>query len=294
MGPMTNNYVAPITLGFTPADGDLIGGTVNGVEVNGEWTNGKVELYEGTIDVSTYRAIKPSPVCSVIISRKQAMVVVEQDSAPTTDYELHLYRYTPAAIVQIPQEYVEGLEATAADATAAKTTAETAQSTANSAKTTAETAQTTANAAKTTAETAQSTADEAKTAAETAQSTANAAKTAAETAVKPVKNSNNTCDYDMYNPYADYKPTRTYIGTLGGSALSIIVNEKHPSVAFVPPTYLQHQADFEFRRATSVYPHPLITGIGGIIMHSSTAGSTKKFKITVDDTGAISATEVTT
>ena len=272
MRPMTNNYVAPITLGFMPADGDLIGGTVNGVEVNGEWTNGKVELYEGTI--------KPSPVCSVIISRKQAMVVVEQDSAPTTDYELHLYRYTPAAIVQIPQEYVEGLEATAADATAAKTTAETAQSTANSAKTTAETAQSTANSAKTAAETAQSTADE--------------AKTAAETAVKPVKNSNNTCDYNMYNPYADYKPTRTYIGTLGGSALSIIVNEKHPSVAFVPPTYLQHQADFEFRRATSVYPHPLITGIGGIIMHSSTAGSTKKFKITVDDTGAISATEVTT
>ena len=29
------------------------------------------------------------------------------------------------------------------------------------------------------------------------------------------------------------------------------------------------------------------------ILHSSTAGSTKKFKITVDDTGALSATEVT-
>ena len=29
------------------------------------------------------------------------------------------------------------------------------------------------------------------------------------------------------------------------------------------------------------------------ILHSSTAGSTKKFKITVDDTGTLSATEVT-
>ena len=29
------------------------------------------------------------------------------------------------------------------------------------------------------------------------------------------------------------------------------------------------------------------------ILHSSTAGSTKKFKITVDDSGTISATEVT-
>ena len=32
----------------------------------------------------------------------------------------------------------------------------------------------------------------------------------------------------------------------------------------------------------------------GIILPSSTAGSTKKFKLTVDDTGAVSATEVTT
>ena len=33
---------------------------------------------------------------------------------------------------------------------------------------------------------------------------------------------------------------------------------------------------------------------GEIIIPSSTAGSTKKFKLTVDDTGTVSATEVTT
>lgn len=32
---------------------------------------------------------------------------------------------------------------------------------------------------------------------------------------------------------------------------------------------------------------------GEIIIPSSTAGSTKKFKLTVDDTGTVSATEVT-
>lgn len=32
----------------------------------------------------------------------------------------------------------------------------------------------------------------------------------------------------------------------------------------------------------------------GIIIPSSTTGSTKKFKLTVDDTGAVSTTEVTT
>ena len=37
----------------------------------------------------------------------------------------------------------------------------------------------------------------------------------------------------------------------------------------------------------------LEVGGGGIVLKSSTAGSTKKFKITVDDTGALTATEVT-
>ena len=164
---MTNDYIAPITMGFTPADGDLIRGTVNGVEVNGKWT-GEAR------GVELKRVDDPdTTICAVGFLDGRTVVEVLSASAPTTDYELHLYRYVPADIVQIPQEYVEGLEAT-------QTTAETAQSTANEAKTAAETAQTTANAAKTTAETAQSTANSAKTTAETAQSTANAAKTAAE------------------------------------------------------------------------------------------------------------------
>ena len=37
----------------------------------------------------------------------------------------------------------------------------------------------------------------------------------------------------------------------------------------------------------------LLQGISGIIMHSSTSGSSKKFKITVDDAGTLSATEIT-
>ena len=183
MVSMDNTYTAPITLGFTPANGDLIGGTVNGVEVNGEWKSGDfVALYEGALDVSTYGDVGGQHICSIGIADGQAQIVVQSKSTPTTDYELHLYRYTPAAIVQIPQEYVEGLEDVAENANEAKTAAETAQTTANAAKTAAETAQSTANAAKTAAETAQSTANAAKTAAETAQSTANAAKTAAETA----------------------------------------------------------------------------------------------------------------
>ena len=171
---------------------------------------------------------------------------------------------------------------------------ETAQNTASEAKSTAltvqsiaQTAQSTANTAKTTAETAQSTANEAKTKAETAQNTAN-------TAVKPTKNNENDCWYRMYNQYAQNKTTVMDLGSTGGTALEIIVNEKCPSVAFIPPIYGSSQADFEFRKPGGAYRHPLITGIGGIVVYSSTPNSTKKFKITVDDAGTISATEVTT
>ena len=175
------------------------------------------------------------------------------------------------------QEMAETALNTASDATS---TAQTAQST-------AQTAQSTANTVKTTAETAQSTANTAKTKAEEAKSTANSA-------VKPTKNNENDCWYSMYNPYAENKTTVMGLGSIGGPALSIKVNEKCPSVAFIPPVYGSSQADFEFRRVTSAYRHPLITGIGGIVVYSSTPNSTKKFKITVDDAGTISATEVTT
>ena len=97
-------YIAPITLGFSPNDGDLIRGTVNGVEVNGQWIGvpGYASLYrEGNTDV---------PLCKIRLYGEQAFINVEQGSAPTTDYELHLYRYVPAGIVKIPKEYVEGLE----------------------------------------------------------------------------------------------------------------------------------------------------------------------------------------
>lgn len=51
--------------------------------------------------------------------------------------------------------------------------------------------------------------------------------------------------------------------------------------------------DFSFGYSEATRTPILLQGISGIIMHSSTSGSTKKFKITVDDTGALSATEVT-
>ena len=180
----------------------------------------------------------------------------------------------------IPDEVYSGIND-------AQEMAETAQNTADTATSTAQTAQNTANAAKTKAETAESTANAAKNTAEDAKSKANSA-------VKPTKDNENDCWYRMYNQYAQNKTTVMDLGSTGGTALEIIVNEKCPSVAFIPPVYGSSQADFEFRKPGGAYRHPLITGIGGIVVYSSTPNSTKKFKITVDDAGTISATEVTT
>ena len=142
MAQSINTYVAPITMGFTPADGDLIRGTVNGVEVSGEWWFNGVRLLDDS----------KNHICTVGFNGPQSALVVQLPSALTTDYELHLYRYTPEGIVQIPQRYVDGLEETTANAnqaletaTAAKSTADTAKSTANAAQSKADEALSTAN-----------------------------------------------------------------------------------------------------------------------------------------------------
>ena len=270
MGGHVTLYAAPITLGFTPTEGDLIGGTVNGVEVNGEWNNG-VSLYEGALDVSTYDSGGGQRICGIGIIDGQALISVQSESAPTTDYELHLYRYTPADIVQIPQEYVEGLENVAADATAAKTAAETAQSTANNAKTTAE----------------------------TAQSTANSAKTAAETAVKP---DNNGYRYrfrstSAVNPYTsiyidDYAQNRsTQIFQSEDTALTLLVTRDGGSS---DASTVNNPATIKLLNNFGLSGNVVVDGVKAFIVPSSTPNSTKKFKITVNDAGAISATEVTT
>lgn len=112
-----NVYIAPITLGFTPSDGDLIRGTINGVEVCGEWLFNGAAIFDSS----------NNQICSVTFNGPQSVLAVRLPSAPTTDYELHLYRYTPEGIVQIPQRYVDGLEEITANANQALETATAAQ-----------------------------------------------------------------------------------------------------------------------------------------------------------------------
>ena len=258
--PGVSYYVAPIALTEDLVKGAAVSGTINGVQVSGAVGAGNVHLYA----IAQVSPDKRLPVAGISGNAGNYQIALEKQ--PESDLTIHLTQTIPTHKVIIPKEYLELTETNEAIAAA--------QTTANNAKTTAETAKTTADTAKTTADTAQS---------------------MAENAVRR----NITGDSAYYNlePGAtgdSIHSVRTYIGWSGGSCLGIIVKDKtHPSVTFTPPAYLNHQADFAFARATNGYPHPQITEIGGIVMYSTTSGSTKKFRITVDDPGTIKATEVT-
>lgn len=229
----------------------------------------------GNLSIAGFGSDTGEPFVMQVVNGRGIIIATKDTSASHTFSISRLV----TEVVKINEKYLPSNLATKSEVETAQATANNAHAIANSARIAADSAQTTANKAQTTAETAQ-------TSAETAQTTANKA-------VKPSKQLEDGCSYFMYNPYSDYKSTNVLIGTSGGTSLTIEVNkEQYPSVAFVPPVYGSNQADFEFRRATAVYPHPLITGIGGIVVYSSTPKSTKKFKITVDDSGAIRATEV--
>ncbi len=204
----------------------------------------------------------------------------------------------------LPDGTESGIKAANTKATNALSAANQAQTTADTAKSTADTAKSTADTAKRTADTAQSTATTAKNTADTAQSTADAC----------VKKQNpvqfditlgKTSDLNRFvgavtNNGAEYGcsvvdgSTASFsVGSQSRNMEIVVKATETPEVIFYPPVNLTNQADFEFRRLTSAYDHPLIKGLGGIVLYSSTSGSTKKFKLAVDDTGTLSATEVT-
>ena len=279
-------YVAPIALTEDLVKGATVSGTINGVQVSGTVGAGNVSLY-AIAPVSPYTG---SPVAKIDGDAGNYKIALKEQ--PESDLTIHLTQTAPAHAVMIPEEYLELTETNAAIETA-QNAANTAQNAASSAQNAASSAQISANTAKTTAETAKATA-------ETAKTTAEAAKATAENAVHgSIQRLPNATSLNYYLTPSDttadsIDSVHTFIGLPDASSLEIIVKDKtNPSVTFTPPVYLNHQADFAFARATNVYPHPQITEIGGIVMYSTTSGSTKKFRITVDDTGTIKATEVT-
>ena len=229
----------------------------------------------------------------------------------------------------MPNEVLEGVEianssAESAQNTAstAKNTAETAQSLAESANNTANTAESTAETAKTTAESAQSTANTAKTTAESAQSTANSALPKSGGAITGSINftgtgsSSGNGDLIHIGTYVDtgtnlcqeFGPysSNVEIPPLLQRLASICTNLGYSQLywSFVSPVGNSYDGRLCYLLApggrirfgstadgANSYK-PIDIEARAIILRSSDSG--KRFKITVDDAGTISATEVTT
>ena len=214
-------------------------------------------------------------------------------------------------------------------AQAAEKQAGNAQTTADNAQTAADNAQAAANAAQTAADNAQTAADNAQTAADNAQATINNIFVSGQRELEfSFDKKTDGRDSFVFNAYRYYKisefaPSKesviSFVGTrengnnmsdiahgigCDGYGMFIVVtsinNPSLPivgtevSMGFSPPStglYAMYSVGDTFLTAgTAKFT---VKSGHAIVLMSSTADSTKKFKITVDDSGTISATEVT-
>ena len=284
-----SSYVAPIALTEDLVKGATVSGTINGVQVSGTVKAGYVNLY-AIAQVSSYEA----PLV-VTIGGDAGNYQIALEKQPESDLTIHLTQTIPAHKVIIPKEYLELTETDQAIAAA--------QSTANAAQSTANAAQTTANTAKTKAEEAKTAADEANSEIRTKDLWFHSSETSLDDPNVP---------YGIkIGSVASSKEHPRVILTIGdgltmcGSSLN--PNRRHVQVK------VQHESNTRFgciyvsseqgysatitpTEISAAFADATINSLyclNGITLKSTTSGSTKKFRITVDDTGTIKATEVT-
>ena len=123
-------YVAPIALTEDLVKGATVSGTINGVQVSGTVGAGNVSLY-AIAPVSPYTG---SPVAK--IGGDAGNYQIELKEQPESDLTIHLTQTAPAHAVTIPEEYLELTETNAAIETA-QNAANTAQNAAGIAAVTA-------------------------------------------------------------------------------------------------------------------------------------------------------------
>lgn len=293
------NYGAPITLTNPLAEGATVSGTVNGTAVSGV----VAKNFAGDLNAALYTTGASEQVVVVakaggsggaLVCILTSDAVVVRDDPPETDMVLVLSQSREAMPKVIPAEYLD------VDLNAVESRINTVESVANNAFNKATTAQTTANAA---------------------QATANSAQTAATSEIR----TNNLCFRSSGRTDNQTTDIPSNLGVRIGNMYKSSTAMQYYPVSLTANRGLEFSADTAnpSERQVLLYTEKsnnVISGIlelrdnyghvikirpdsiaayrltfeNGIIIRSSTAGSTKKFKITVDDTGTLSATEVTT
>ena len=231
--------------------------------------------------------------------------------------EAHTVSYLYAAFQAIDPKYLPDTLATKSEVEAAQTAANSAKTTAEGAHYTANNAQTTANNAQTTAKTARTTANNALSAANSAKTTAEGARTAADDAQTTANNALSAAN-DVKNKVKQaltvdssgnisapihgmiigtYQSLRlnsadgyhqSSFATSGSAGLRIFVCRDGGLGG--PQSNISNPSTVEF--VPNGASRVRLKGIDELIMNSATTGSKKKFKITVDDSGNLTAVEV--
>ena len=223
-------------------------------------------------------------------------------------------------IKKVPQELIPDTIARSVDVANVKTKADDAFNKANAAQTSANAAGTVANAAKTAAENAQTAANNAQTAADNAQAAANTAKLWG----------HGNRDYQAIAATVTLDSGTHYESLPGGYHLIVGEEYKSDILSFDSEMWDGERMMFnDLRNSITIYwdtermeyvtsspnmrqftfsglfiPQPNIAEgkfmvlppyavAKNVVLNSSTPGSTKQFFVTVDDTGTLSATEVT-
>ena len=274
-------YVAPIALTEDLVKGATVSGTINGVQVSGTVGAGNVSLY-AIAPVSLYTG---SPVAK--IGGDAGNYQIELKEQPESDLTIHLTQTAPAHAVTIPEEYLELTETNAA--------IETAQNAANTAQNAANTAQNAAGIAAVTALILTITWD-GTTIGKTTFTTSKAEK------------------FYKVSPLAI--PMRAFAGTYKNNYVNAqklrpierdgwYRHENSVIVVLKPGTYTTDTLVGSFTASEpGVYlrdagASPYVLNISSEpdvyynAMFMMSGDGTKKFRITVDDTGTIKATEVT-
>ena len=226
--------------------------------------------------------------------------IMAADTAPSHTFSIS---GMAAQAVKIDEKYLPDTVATKSEVNNAQTTADTAQTTAENAQNAAENAQTAAENAQTAAENAKTTADAALP--KRGGEVSGVIKSSSE--IEFPRKYSSTCtpiiglesSSDIVSKVLTNRLRSAGVDLTSSSHIETIVTYLDGIIIYNPNTLangktLSIAAEGELLAFLSdIDKKPITISAKDIILQSSTADSTKKFKITVDDSGTISATEVT-
>lgn len=328
------NYGAPITLTNPLAEGATVNGTVNGTAVSGVVENYSeglaASLYTtGASEQVAVVATGGSGGTLVCILTSDAVKV--RGDPPETDMVLVLSQSREAMPKVIPAEYLDvDLNAVESRIDDVETAANNASSAANGATSAASAAQTEAQNATTAAQNAQKVAENAQKVADEAKN-AVTQNPYNYLGVRTSRYKNDT-GYMQFIPQLGYNSSqgKFYKSSWETDAIGLLALPNPFMVGTMATAPGVGPNNFYMLLHTNIYPTSgtyTVTGVAisqfndaniyrvtsnavgleentgifltlepkdRVVLASSTAGSTKKFKITVDDAGTLSATEVTT